>query len=328
MKCKNASPNTADIWDYDIEIVETSSDDEGKRLDKFLASFCSELSRTRIQKLIDSGQIRKPPFNSSQQLSSNYKIKPGDVFEIRIPPPENLEIEPLPIPLPIIYEDKHLLIIDKPAGLVVHPGAGREPETLVHALLHHCNDLSGIGGKLRPGIVHRLDKDTSGIMVVAKDDKSHTELIRQFQHGEVGKKYLALVFRHMDALQGVVEGPIGRHPVHRKKMCINIHRGKTARTDWKVIREFPGATLVELIIHTGRTHQIRVHMSDLGHPLLGDALYGGPLKIKVRDRWVEFPRQMLHASFLKLTHPTTGERMSWESPLPDDMTHAIKELSA
>ena len=215
------------------------------------------------------------------------------------------------MPLRLLFEDEDLLVIDKPAGLVVHPGAGNQTHTLVNALLHHCTILSGIGGKQRPGIVHRLDKQTSGAMVVAKNDAAHQELSRQFADREITKIYLALVTGTLRRPHGRIDAAIGRHPIHRKKMAVNPERGRTARTDYRVLDSGGGVSLVECTLHSGRTHQIRVHMHHLGHPVLGDSLYG-------RNRQVTAPRQMLHAWKLGFTHPRTNERMLFEAPPPDD----------
>ena len=216
------------------------------------------------------------------------------------------------IPLAVLFEDDDLIVLNKPPGLVVHPAAGHADGTLVNALLHHCTALSGIGGELRPGIVHRLDKDTSGCLVAAKNDVAHRALVRQFAGREVVKIYLALASGTLVPANGTVDAPIGRHPINRKKMAV-VERGRAACTDWRVLGPVPGGTLVECTLHTGRTHQIRVHLKHLGHPLLGDELYG---------KRGTFPRQMLHAWRLGFTHPRTGERVSFLSPIPADFVEA------
>lgn len=254
------------------------------------------------------------------------KVKAGHIIEVSIPPPEKISIKPLPIPIEIIYEDASIMVINKPAGLVVHPGAGRENETLVHALMHHCHDLSGIGGKIRPGIVHRLDKDTSGLMVIAKDDSSHWALADEFKTGLVKKNYTAIVAGKMRDKAGKIDLPIGRHHIDRKKMSVATKTGKCAITEWMLKESLQGASLLSIQIHTGRTHQIRVHMAHLRHPILGDSLYGGPLTLKTADGTVTVPRQMLHASRLKIRHPVTGREMEWCSEIPDDMAQILQKL--
>lgn len=254
------------------------------------------------------------------------KVKAGHIIEISIPPPEKISIEPLPIPIEIIYEDSSIMVINKPAGLVVHPGAGREEKTLVHALMHHCHDLSGIGGRIRPGIVHRLDKDTSGLMVIAKNDSSHWALADAFKAGLIKKNYTAIVSGKMRDKAGRIDLPIGRHPVDRKRMSVVTRAGKCAVTEWMLKDSLPGASILSINIHTGRTHQIRVHMAHLRHPILGDNVYGGPVILKIAESVIAVPRQMLHASRLKLRHPATGKEMEWLSDIPDDMARIIQEL--
>ena len=303
--------------------IEVSNNDAGKRLDKFLASKDLGLSRSGIQRLIRDGHIKVKGYDKTLPRS---KIQVGDSIDVRIPPPKPLVIKAIPIPLTIIYEDSHLLVLEKPAGLVVHPGAGNEDYTLVHGLLWHCKDLSGIGGYLRPGIVHRLDKDTSGLLVVAKDDKTHLGLAEQFKTGTIKKTYLALVRGHFPDRSGRLDAAIGRHPVNRKKMSIRSRNGKAALTEWQVLEELRGASLMSVRIHTGRTHQIRVHMSSMGHPVLGDSLYGGPAEFSLDHTFIPIPRQMLHASKLQLIHPITGEEKKWESQLPEDMSLVLDSL--
>ncbi|HEX3817149.1 MAG TPA: RluA family pseudouridine synthase, partial [Chthoniobacterales bacterium] len=218
----------------------------------------------------------------------------------------------------LLFEDDDLLVVDKPAGLVVHPGAGNQSHTLVNALLHHCATLSGIGGKQRPGIVHRLDKQTSGAMVVAKNDATHQELSRQFADREVTKIYLALAVGVFRKTRGSIDASIGRHPHHRKKMAVNIERGRTARTDYRILESGGGISVVECTLHSGRTHQIRVHLHHLGHPVLGDSLYG-------RNRQIAAPRQMLHSWKLGFTHPRTGARQLFEAPLPEDFLKLLPQ---
>ena len=282
----------------------------GVRLDRFLAGAAGDFSRARIQDLIKSGHVS---LNGSTAKASVH-VRAGDEVVLDEPPPAPTETLPEEIALDVLYEDSDLIVINKPAGLVVHPAAGHWSGTLVNALLHHCHDLSGIGGEQRPGIVHRLDRETSGCLVAAKNDAAHQALVRQFSGREVTKIYLALAAGKLARLSGTIETTIGRHPVQRKKMAVlPADRGRAAKTTYRVLRELPAGTLVECTLHTGRTHQIRVHFKHLGHPLLGDALYG---------RRAGFARQMLHAWRLGLAHPRTGERLNFESPIPPDFVEA------
>ncbi|MGQ9745507.1 MAG: RluA family pseudouridine synthase [Dissulfurimicrobium sp.] len=306
--------------DIKIEVEKGSA---GERLDKYLASKDIGLSRAQIQRLINAGHIK---IYGIDTVTPAMKIRAGHIIGISIPPPEKISIKPLPIPIEIIYEDSSIMVINKPAGLVVHPGAGREEETLVHALMHHCHDLSGIGGKIRPGIVHRLDKDTSGLMVIAKNDSSHLALSNEFKAGLIKKNYIAIVAGKMRDKAGRIDLPIGRHPLDRKKMSVVTKGGKYALTEWMLRDSLPGASILSINIHTGRTHQIRVHMAHLRHPILGDSVYGGPVILKMAENSVVIHRQMLHASSLKLQHPVTGKEMEWRSDIPDDMASVIQKL--
>ncbi|MEO5718083.1 MAG: RluA family pseudouridine synthase, partial [Chthoniobacterales bacterium] len=241
-------------------------------------------------------------------------IRTGDVVRLIEPVVEEIEDKAEEIPLTILFEDDDLLVLNKPAGLVVHPGAGNQTHTLVNALLHHCTNLSGIGGKQRPGIVHRLDKETSGCLVVAKNDTTHHELARQFAEREVKKIYLALVAGTLKRPRGTIDAPIGRHPVQRKKMAIDQRKGREAITEYRVLQSGAGVSLVECALHSGRTHQIRVHLHHLGHSIIGDSLYG---------KKGGAARQMLHAWKLGFTHPRTGERQFFEAPIPADFQTAL-----
>jgi 23S rRNA pseudouridine1911/1915/1917 synthase len=282
----------------------------GVRLDQYLAASAHGFSRARIQDLIKSGHIT---LNGSTAKAS-ARLRAGDAIALTEPPPTPTETIAEDIALDVLYEDDDLIVINKPAGLVVHPAAGNWSGTLVNALLHHCRALSGIGGEQRPGIVHRLDKETSGCLVAAKGDTAHQSLVRQFAGREVSKVYLALVSGKLKRQSGVIETHIGRHPVQRKKMAVlPAGKGRVAKTSYRVLRELPAGTLVECTLHTGRTHQIRVHLKHLGHPVLGDELYG---------RRAGFARQMLHAWRLGFVHPRTGERVSFESPIPPDFVEA------
>jgi len=281
----------------------------GDRLDRFLAGQLPHLSRSRLQALIKEGHVTL----GGKPAKPADKVRTGVRVALTEPPAEPTLLEPENIPLDVLFEDADLLVINKPPGLVIHPAAGHARHTLVHALLAHCGSLSAIGGKQRPGIVHRLDKDTSGCLVVAKNDFSHAHLSRQFAGRAVSKIYLALVQGYFaGARNGAIDNFIGRHPVHRKKMAVLTRGGRASSTTWHVTQELPGVgTLVECTLHTGRTHQIRVHMKYLGHPLLGDALYAPRMA-------AHYPRQMLHAWKLGFAHPRTAEAMHFCSPLPED----------
>ncbi|MBN2390551.1 MAG: RluA family pseudouridine synthase [Anaerolineae bacterium] len=296
-------------------------EDEGARVDSFIAEALPELSRTAAQRLIDAGEVT---VNGAVPRSS-YKVRRGNAVVVHIPPSQPVALSPEPLPLDILYEDADILVVNKAAGMVVHPGAGNYSGTLVNALLAHCDDLQGIGGELRPGIVHRLDKDTSGVLVVAKNDHAIHALQRQFKQREVRKTYVALVIGNIEQAGGVIEAPIGRHRVHRKRMAV-VTNGKPARTRWRVRGRYRDAhhriyTLLDVRLLTGRTHQIRVHFAWLGYPLVGDAVYGpahSPLLA---------PRQFLHARALTFQHPMTEEKMTFSAPLPDDLAEFLASLT-
>jgi len=295
-----------------IEFV-VSPNDARLRLDQFLAKQLPEYSRSRLQQLIRSGFVRL----NKQTTRPRQIVRGGDKIHLIEPPLEKIEMRPEPIPLDVLFEDDDLIVINKPADLTVHPGAGQREHTLVNALLSHCTTLSGIGGKERPGIVHRLDKETSGCLVVAKNDVAHRELSKQFAARTVEKIYLAVVAGKLRKPTGVIEQNIGRHPVQRKRMSVSSKRGRAAKTEYRVIRSSDQASLVECRLHSGRTHQIRVHLHHLGHPVLGDKIYA-PRFTK------NFPRQMLHAWKLGFRHPCTGEWRSFEASLPADFNEAIR----
>jgi 23S rRNA pseudouridine1911/1915/1917 synthase len=290
----------------------------GVRLDQWLAGAAPHLSRSRWQELVKLGAVTL----NAQAAKPNTRLRSGDRVAYREPAPVPLlETLPEPIPLAILFEDDDLIVINKAAGMVVHPAAGHWEGTLVNALLHHCGALSVIGGEHRPGIVHRLDKETSGCLVVARNDLAHQRLARQFAGRTIRKVYLALAAGSIRTRSGVIDAPIGRHPIERKKMAVlKEGRAREAKTSWRVLQEIavpaaPGGigTVVECTLHTGRTHQIRVHLKHLGHPLLGDELYG---------RRAGFPRQMLHAWQLGFSHPRTGEPVACTAPLPEDFLAA------
>jgi 23S rRNA pseudouridine1911/1915/1917 synthase len=283
------------------------------RLDRFLAKHLPKHSRSRLQQLIRDGFVRL----NGAITRPRHVVRSGDKIEFTEPPLEKIETKPEAIPLEVLFEDKDLMVINKPAGLVVHPGAGHREHTLVNALLHHCSTLSGIGGKERPGIVHRLDKETSGCLVIAKNDGTHRELSRQFAQRTVEKIYLALVAGKLRKQTGVIEEKIGRHPVHRHRMSASSSRGRPAKTEYRVVRSTNQTSLIECRLHSGRTHQIRVHLHHLGHPVLGDKVYASRLA-------KDFPRQMLHAWKIGFRHPRSADWKTFEAPLPDDFKTAMK----
>lgn len=286
------------------------------RVDLFLHTQLPELSRTRIQELIKNGFLTV----NSKQKKANYRLRPNDTVSLTVPPPEKLDLAPQNIDIDIIYEDDDLVVINKHAGIVVHPGAGTLSGTIVNAVLHHCDNLSGIGGVERPGIVHRLDKDTSGCLIVAKNDKTHRALTNQFSNRTTQKEYIALVKGVVEPAEGKIEGAIGRNPKDRKKMAV-VPNGKPALTYYKTEQVFDGCCLVRLFPKTGRTHQIRVHMQLIKHPLLGDIVYGTKACLSYKGRKV--PRQMLHAHKITFTHPATGKQVCFTSPVPNDMLDII-----
>jgi len=287
----------------------------GLRLDIFLSEK-TDLSRSQIKKLIENRKVKV----NKQFKKPSYVIKENDLIEIEIPPPEKDEIKPQPIPLNIIYQDNDILLINKPSEMVVHPGAGVKEGTLVNALLFHFPEIKGVGSEKRPGIVHRLDKDTSGLIVIAKTKRAYLELQRQFKERTVDKKYLVLVKGRMPSVEGKIEIPIGRHIRERKKISVRTTKPKEAITYYKVIEEFKDFSYLEVKPITGRTHQIRVHLSSSGHPIAGDKKYGGfNLKIKC-------PRLFLHAYYLSFMHPTLNKKLEFSLPLPDDLNNYLKKL--
>ena len=292
----------------------TTDDADGKiRLDQYLAAHLPELSRSRIQNLIKSGDVL---VNGSPAKPKN-PVSRGDSITVRIPEPEPAEAQPQDIPLDILYEDEDVVVINKESGMVVHPAAGNPDGTIVNALLHHCGDLSGIGGVERPGIVHRLDKDTSGVMVAAKNDEAHKGLAAQIKAHSARRTYWALVHGNIAEEKGIVDGPIGRHPKDRIKMAVTFKGGREAVTHFRVLKRYGEYTWIECKLETGRTHQIRVHMAYIGHPVVNDPLYG----YKKDDFPIE--GQALHSHCLDLVHPVTGEAMHFEAPMPDDFAACL-----
>jgi 23S rRNA pseudouridine1911/1915/1917 synthase len=305
--------------------VTVFEDSDGVRLDRFLAAVLADQSRSRIQRLIKQGRVRI----AGRPGRPNQPVRTGQRIDIEIPEPAIASLRPEALPLSIVYQDNDVVVVDKPAGMVVHPAAGHASGTLVHALLHHIGDLSGIGGERRPGIVHRLDRGTSGLMVVAKGDTAHEELARQFRDREVEKEYVALVWGVVQAGRRI-DAPIGRDPSNRKKMSARARRSRAAVTRIVRAERFgPGVTLAHLAIHSGRTHQIRVHLSSIGHPVVGDALYGGVHRRVPGDlrAVTHLQRPFLHAARLVFKHPGDGRRMEFLSPLPDDLQRVLDDLS-
>lgn len=288
----------------------------GTRLDVLIGQLDNELTRSRVQKLIAEQAVEV----NGLQCKANYKVRAGDTIVVAIPEPEQLDVRAEDIPLDVVYEDADLLVINKPQGMVVHPAAGNYSGTLVNALLEHCHDLSGINGIIRPGIVHRIDKDTSGLLMVAKNDKAHLELARQIKEHTAARKYIALVHGNITEPGGVVDAPIGRDPKDRKKMAVITRNSKPAVTRYRILERFGEYTLAECALETGRTHQIRVHMAYLGHPVAGDPVYGprkNPLGLK---------GQALHAFSLQFSHPSGGQPMEFEIELPPYFKDLLKKV--
>jgi len=301
-----------------------------ERLDQFISGHLPDLTRSYLKKLIDDGKV----LLNGVPAKAGVRLRGGEKIDVTLPPPASIEVLPENIPLKILYEDSHLVVIDKPSGLVVHPAPGHAGGTLVNALLYHCHDLSGIGGELRPGIVHRLDKDTSGVMLVTKDEKAHHRLAQQFKAHTITRRYVALLFGLLQSDTGMVDRAIGRHTTDRKKMSGSTRHGRRAVTHWRVLERFDDErlTLVELRLETGRTHQIRVHMSEMNFPVVGDPVYGHSGRIEtvkdplLRKKLRALGRQALHARLLGFIHPATGEYMEFESELPDDMKDILDYL--
>jgi 23S rRNA pseudouridine1911/1915/1917 synthase len=299
--------------------ITVNESDEGKRLDAFLVSqFESEsITRSYIQKLIGQGLVKI----DGAEVKSGFKLKSGMSIEVNIPEPYTPKIESQDIPLDIVFEDDDIIVINKPKDLVVHPAAGNWEGTLVNALLYHCKDsLSDINGVIRPGIVHRIDKDTTGLLVVAKNNIAHLKLSTQLKQHQIQRIYEAIVDGKVKDDSGRISAPIGRHPTNRKKMAVNIKNGRPAVTHYKVIEYYKGYTHIQLELETGRTHQIRVHMASIGHPVTGDLVYGKACKL------MDTEGQALHARFLKLTHPVSEREMIFEAPLPDYFSGLLLRL--
>lgn len=301
----------------DIFEAQITTAESGTRLDTYLAAILDGISRSYIQKLISEQRI----LINSRPVKANYKIKTADQVFVEIPDAAPIDILPEPMDLDIVYEDGDMLIVNKPMGMVVHPAHGHYHGTLVNGLLAHCTDLSGINGKMRPGIVHRIDKDTSGLLMIAKNDMAHQHLAAQLKEHSTKRAYYALVQGVLSEPAGLIDAPIGRHETERKKMAVNLKNGKEARTHYYVKERFAHNTFIECRLETGRTHQIRVHMAYLGHPLVGDPLYG------TRKSNLDFPGQALHAYALGFIHPRTEEPLYFEAPLPQHFQTVLKELA-
>lgn len=302
------------------EVFEVSDQQEGERLDKFLSNIYPDLSRSFFQKLIKNQQVL---VNGSLQKAS-YPVNLLDLVTVEIPDAVPISIEPEDIPLDILYEDDDVLIVNKPKGMVVHPSAGHYSGTLVNAVMYHCKDsLSGIGGEIRPGIVHRIDMDTTGALIVCKNDASHAEIAAQIKEHSVNRIYVGIVCGNIKEEEGTIEGAIGRHPTDRKKMAVNEKNGKLAVTHFKVLERFGNYTYTEFKLETGRTHQIRVHMAKIGHPLLGDLLYGSS-----HCAFKHLQGQTLHARTIGFIHPKTGDYIEFSAPLPEYFEKLLKILQS
>jgi 23S rRNA pseudouridine1911/1915/1917 synthase len=306
---------------------EVCQEDSGSRLDVYLSRTGLGLSRNQIQRLLEHNHIRV----NGELKKASYRLLQGEQIAMSLPLPATAEIEPEPLSLDILFEDEALIAVNKPPGLVVHPGAGNRQGTLVHGLLHHCDRLAGLGGPFRPGIVHRLDKDTSGVLIAAKSDHAFRHLTNQFQEHQIHKEYSALVHGRLGQLSGDIAAPIYRHPKNRKKMAI-VRSGREAATSWWLELRFAEVSLVKVVIKTGRTHQIRVHFAHIHHPVVGDGTYGGKRRIRtvqnslLRARLSKVKRQMLHARRLVLKHPCSSEMLDLSAPLPDDFASVLRFL--
>jgi 23S rRNA pseudouridine1911/1915/1917 synthase len=305
-----------------------SQSDQGKRFDRFLQEQDLPLSRSRIKELITHGEFRV----NDRHVKPASRLRPGDRVRGVVPAPRPLGVRAEDIPLDILHEDPHIIVVNKAAGMIVHPAPGISTGTLVNALLFHCKDLSGINGVLRPGIVHRLDRYTSGVIVAAKHDRAHESLVTQFKTRTVQKRYLAVVYGRFSEVEGMIDMSLGRHPKKRMTMSIHTRRPREAITRWKVVEELKCFTLLEVFPRTGRTHQIRVHLASMGHPILGDPTYGRKKHVRrideplVRAVAEEFSRQALHAFDLSFRHPESGQSMSFRAPLANDMEEIIEFL--
>lgn len=289
----------------------------GERIDKYLSEQLEDMTRSHIQKLIKENMVRV----NGMTVKSNFKLSASDQIEVEIPELKEPDILPENIPLDILYEDQDILVVNKPKGMVVHPAPGHYTGTLVNAIMYHCKDnLSGINGVMRPGIVHRIDMDTTGSLLICKNDRAHQALAKQLKEHSITRKYHAIVHGRLKEDEGTIDKPIGRHPIDRKKMSVHCTNGREAVTHYRVLKRFQQFTYIECQLETGRTHQIRVHMSSIGHPILGDQVYG-PAKCPYK-----LQGQTLHAKVLGITHPTTGEYMEFDAPLPDYFQGLLEKM--
>ena len=294
-----------------------TADREGERADALLARLVPDLTRSAAQKLLERGAVTL----NGGPARKNDRPAPGDMLEVVLPDPEPIDVRPQNIPLDVVYEDGDVIVVNKPVGLVVHPAPGHPDGTLVNALLYHCGtSLSGINGELRPGIVHRIDRDTSGLIIAAKNDRAHLALAAQLQDHSLARTYEAVAVGSLREDSGTVDAPIGRHPVDRKKMAVDRKNGREAVTHWSVLARYPGYTHLECRLETGRTHQIRVHLASIGHPLLGDTVYGAKKPVP------GLAGQCLHARRLRFVHPSTGEPVELECPLPDWFQEVLRKI--
>ena len=292
--------------------------DEGLRLDRFLSEELEDHSRSFLQKLIKEGLVTV----DGKPVKANYRLSAGQQVSVQVREPEEVNIEPQEMPLDILYEDGDVCIVNKPKGMVVHPAAGHYRDTLVNGIMYHCQDsLSGINGSLRPGIVHRIDKDTTGALIICKNDKAHSCIAEQLKEQSITRRYRAIIIGNLSEDEGTVDAPIGRHPTQRKKMAVNRNNGKRAVTHYRVLARFRGYTYIECRLETGRTHQIRVHMASIGHPLLGDTVYG-----PAKQAYPSLEGQTLHAMVIGFVHPTTGAYMEFEAPLPAYFAELLQKL--
>jgi 23S rRNA pseudouridine1911/1915/1917 synthase len=300
-----------------MEPILLTADRPGERADQFLARAIPNLTRSAAQRLLEEGAVTR----NGAPLKKNDRTQAGDRLAVSLPEPQPLDVLPQEIPLQVVYEDQDVIVVDKPVGMVVHPAPGHPDGTLVNALLYHCGkSLSGINGVLRPGIVHRIDRDTSGLLIAAKNDAAHLALAEQLQDHSLYREYEAVVVGGLREDQGTVDAPIARHPVDRKRMAVDRRQGRRAVTHWTVLSRFSGYTHVQCRLETGRTHQIRVHMASIGHPVLGDTVYGA------KKPYPGLAGQCLHARRLSFLHPRTGERVTVECPLPDYFTAILQKL--
>ena len=297
--------------------LKLTADQEGERADGLLARLVPDLTRSAAQKLLERGAVTR----EGRPVRKNDRPAPGDVLEVVLPDPEPIDVPPQNIPLDVVYEDADVIVVNKPVGLVVHPAPGHPDGTLVNALLYHCGtSLSGINGQLRPGIVHRIDRDPSGLIIAAKNDRAHLALAAQLQDHSLARTYEAVAVGGLKEDSGTVDAPIGRHPADRKKMAVDRKSGREAVTHWSVLARYPGYTHVECRLETGRTHQIRVHLASIGHPLLGDTVYGAKKPVP------GLAGQCLHARRLRFVHPSTGELLELECPLPDWFREVLRKI--